>query len=194
MRLISKYFVNGLIVIVPIVCTVVVIHYVFIFTEMLIGSYLPINYPGLALLVTLLIIVLVGWLSSYWILKRVIQFAEKLVTSIPIVKFIYTSLKQFSKAIFESEKLFQNAVLVPYPSPDSKVLGFVVSKLSKPITDKLGDDHVCVFVPFSLNLTAGVNIILPKKDIIHLDITSESALQYIFTAGVVMPQQNDSNN
>jgi uncharacterized membrane protein len=67
-------------------------------------------------------------------------------------------------------------------------------ELSAPLADKFTEEHVCVFVPMSLNMTAGFNIILPRRDIIPLDVTSESALQYVITAGAIMPRSNDSNN
>ncbi|SDF06308.1 DUF502 domain-containing protein [Sporomusa acidovorans] len=194
MKWVSKYFVNGLIVIVPIAITAFVIINIFAVTERLLGQYLPIHFPGLALIVVLFFIVLVGWLSSYWLLKKIIGYGERLVGSIPVIKFIYNSVKQLSTAVFESQKLLNNAVLVPYPHPGVKALGFVMPELSAPLADKFTEKHVCVFVPMSLNLTSGFNIILPIRDIIPLDVTSESALQYVITAGAVMPRGNDSTN
>ena len=194
MKLISKYFINGLIVIVPIAITAFVVVYIFAFTERLLGQYLPVHFPGLSLFVVLLLMVLVGWLSSHWLLKKLLGYGERLVGSIPVVKFIYNSVKQLSTAVFESQKLLQNAVLVPYPHPGVKALGFVMPELSAPLAGKFDEEHVCVFVPMSLNLTSGFNIILPRRDIIPLDVTSESALQYVITAGAIMPRGNDSNN
>lgn len=194
MNLASKYFINGLIVIVPIAITAFVIVYIFSFTERLLGQYLPIHFPGLSLIVVLLVIVLIGWLSSHWSLKKLLGYGERLVCSIPVVKFIYNSVKQLSTAVFESQKLLQNAVLVPYPHPGVKALGFVMPELSAPLAEKFAEEHVCVFIPMSLNLTSGFNIILPRRDIIPLDVTSESALQYVITAGAIMPRGNDSDN
>ncbi|WP_094606235.1 hypothetical protein SPSIL_026650 [Sporomusa silvacetica DSM 10669] len=190
----SKYFINGLIVIVPIAITTFVIINIFSFTEQLLGQYLPIHFPGLSLIVVLFLIVIVGWLSSHWLLQKVIGYGERLVGSIPVVKFIYNSVKQISTAVFESQELLKHAVLVPYPHPGVKALGFVMPELSVPLADKFTEEHVCVFVPMSLNLTSGFNIILPSRDIIPLDVTSESALQYVITAGAIMPRSNDSNN
>ncbi|WP_425061280.1 hypothetical protein SCACP_20730 [Sporomusa carbonis] len=194
MKWVSKYFINGLIVIVPIAITAFVVINIFSFTERLLGHYLPIHFPGLALAVVLFLIVVVGWLSSYWLLRTILSYAERLLGSIPVVKFIYNSVKQVSTAVFESQKLLKNAVLVPYPHPGVKALGFVMPDLSAPLAEKFSEEHVCVFVPMSLNLTSGFNIILPRRDIIPLDVTSESALQYVITAGAIMPRGNDSNS
>lgn len=190
----STYFINGLIVIVPIAITAFVILNIFSFTEQLLGQYLPVHFPGLALLVVLCLIVLIGWLSSHWLLKNTIAYGERLLGSIPVVKFIYSSVKQISTAVFESPELLKHAVLVPYPHAGAKALGFVMTELSVPLAEKFTEEHVCVFVPMSLNLTSGFTIILPQRDIIPLDVTSESALQYVITAGAIMPRRNDSNN
>jgi len=191
MKRLSKYFFSGLIILVPITITVFVVVTVFDWTEMLFGRHLPFHFPGIGLATVVVLIPLVGWLSSNWILQRMLEDVEKLLNSIPVIKFIYNSVKQVSTAMFDSECLFGQAVLVPYPHPDCKALGFVTAKLSEPIAGKLSEEHVCVFIPMSLNITAGLNIIVPKREIIPLDVTSESALQYILTAGAIMPRGNE---
>lgn len=189
MKSISRYFLNGLIIIVPIAITVFVIAQIFSFAENILGRHLPrdIHFPGIGLLAVVLLIVLVGWLSSHWLLKELLRWGDRLVGSIPIVKFIYSSVKKISTAIFESQQLLKNAVLVPYPHPGVKALGFLMPELSLPLARHFTEEHVCVFIPLSLNMTAGVNIMVAKKDIIPLDVTSESALQYVLTAGAIMP-------
>lgn len=193
MKNVSKYFINGLIVIVPIAITIFVIVEIFSFTESVLGRHLPIRFPGIGLITVVGLIFLVGWLSSYWILKRMLELGESILNKIPIVKFIYNSVKHLSTAVFESNNLFKQAVLVPYPQPGTKALGFIMADLSTPFKEQLKDDHVCVFVPWSLNMTSGTNLLVPKTDVIYLDISSESALQYVLTAGAVMPD-NDNDN
>ncbi len=187
MQSVSKYFINGLIVLIPIAITIFVIIQVFSFTENLLGRYLPIHFPGLGLITVLLLILLIGWLSSYYMLKRVLAYGEKLLSTIPVVKFIYSSVKQLSTAVFESKNVLNKPVLVKYPSENSWALGFIMSDLTSPIKDKLPEDHICIFVPMSLNITAGFNIIVSMKDIIPLDIPGESALKYVLSAGMIMP-------
>jgi uncharacterized membrane protein len=191
MKSLSKYFINGLIVIVPIVITALVVVKILEITEALLGRHLPVHFPGIGFIAVLLLILVVGWLSSHWILQRLLALGERLVGSIPVIKFIYNSVKKVSTAVFESHTLFKQAVLVPYPHQGAKALGFVMADLSAPIARHLPEDCVCVFVPMSLNLTAGFNIIVPRRDIIPIDVSSESALEYILTAGTVMPSGND---
>jgi len=191
MKPVSRYFINGLMVTVPITITILVINQIFSLADKLLGQYLPIYFPGLSFIIVLATICIVGWLSSNWLLQKIIVFAERMVDTIPIVKFIYSIVKQISTAMLESKQLFKNAVLVPYPHPGSKVLGFIMAPLSEPLAEKLDEEHVCVFIPMSFNMTAGFNIIVRKDDVIPLDVTSESALQYILTAGAIMPRGND---
>jgi Uncharacterized conserved protein len=187
MKNLSKYFINGLIVIVPMAITLFVIVEILDFTEGLLGRHLPVKFPGLGLLAVIAIILLVGWLSSNLMLKRLLELGERLLSTIPFVKFIYNSVKQLSTAVLESKHLFGQAVLVPFPHPGAKALGFTMTELSAPLASHLREECACVFIPMSLNMTAGFNIIVPKRDIIPIDVTSESALQYILTAGTVMP-------
>jgi uncharacterized membrane protein len=190
MKTLSRYFINGLIVIVPAAITFFVVVQILGFTEKILGRHLPIKFPGLGLIAVVAIILLVGWLSSHWIMQRLIALGERVLSKIPFLKFVYNSVKQLSTAVFESQNTFKHAVLVPFPHPGAKALGFVMTDLSAPVARHLDEECACVFIPMSLNMTAGFNIIVPKRDIIPLDVTSESALQYILTAGTVMPRGN----
>lgn len=192
MKNLSRYFINGLIVTFPLAITCFVIVEILDITERILGRHLPVKFPGLGLLAVVAIILIIGRLSSYWVMKRMIAAGERLLNTIPIVKFIYNSVKQLSTAMFESQSMFRHAVLVPFPHPGAKTLGFVMTELSEPFCAKLAEESVCVFIPMSLNMTAGFNIIVAKKDIIPIDVTSESALQYILTAGTVMPRGGEA--
>ncbi|QJW49053.1 DUF502 domain-containing protein [bacterium BFN5] len=193
MKALSKYFINGLIVIVPIAITAYVVITIFSFAEGVLGRHLPIQFPGIGLVAVVLLILLIGWLSSHWILKRMLAFGEQMFCYIPGVKVLYKSVKQVSTAVLESQNLFKQAVLVPYPHAGAKALGFVMSDLSTSMMEQLEEEHMCVFIPWSLNMTSGINIIVPKRDIIFLQVTSESALQYILTAGAIMPNPDNTD-
>ena len=182
----SRYFINGLILLVPISITVFVIAETLAFTEGVLGKHLPVYFPGMGIITLLAVIYLVGWLSSYWFLRRLIGYGEGLLNKIHVVKFIYNSVKHLSTAVFESNSMFDHVVLVPFHQ--SLALGFIMAEVPKAMKKKLGEEYVCVFVPWSLNMTSGTNLFVAKKDVIYLDISSESALQYLLTAGAVMPQ------
>ena len=184
---ISRRFVNGLILLVPIVIKLLVVSEVLHFTEGVLGKHLPFYFPGLGIITVVLGIYFVGWISSYWIMRRMIHYGEVLLGKIPVVKFIYNSVKHLSTAVFESNNMFDHVVLVPFHQ--SKALGFIMADVPPVLKEKLGDDYVCVFVPWSLNMTSGTNLFVRKQDVIYLDISSESALQYMLTAGAVMPRR-----
>ncbi len=177
----SKTFLNGLIVLIPLGITFFVILQILNFTEGVLGKHLPFYFPGIGLIFVILLIYFVGWLSSHWLTKHIIDFGESLLNKIPVVKFIYNSVKQFSTAIFESKGMFNNVVLVPFHQ--SLAMGFLMPDVPAVIKDKLGEDFVCVFVPWSLNITSGTNIFVKKSEIIPINIKSEDALQFMLTAG-----------
>jgi uncharacterized membrane protein len=191
MRHVSKCFINGLILLIPILITLFVIQTTLAFTEGVLGKHLPVYFPGMGIITLLLVIYLVGWLSSNWFLKRVIVYFESILNKIPVVKFIYNSVKHLSTAVFEANSMFNHVVLVPFHQ--SKALGFVMADVPRALKEQLGEDYVCVFVPWSLNMTSGTNLFVAKKDVIYLNISSESALQYIFTAGAVMPKSTSED-
>ena len=186
-RVISRRFINGLILLVPIAITFFVVAETLQFTEGVLGKHLPFYFPGMGIITLVLFIYFVGWLSSYWFMRRCIRLGEQLLGKIPVVKFIYNSVKHLSTAVFESNSMFDRVVLVPFHQ--SKALGFIMADVPQALKEKLGDDYVCVFVPWSLNMTSGTNLFVKESDVIYLDISSESALQYMLTAGAVMPKK-----
>ena len=177
----SKTFLNGLIVLVPVGITLFVVMQILNFTEGVLGKHLPFYFPGIGLIAVVLLIYIVGWVSTHWLLKHVISFGESLLGKIPVVKFIYNSVKQFSTAIFESNSMFQNVVLVPFHQ--SLAMGFLMPNMPSVIEDKLDGDYVCVFVPWSLNITSGTNLFVKRSEVIPIDIKSDAALQFMLTAG-----------
>ncbi len=177
----SRNFLNGLIVLVPVVITLLVVGEILHFTEGVLGKHLPFYFPGIGLIFVIVLIYVVGWISSHWLLKHVIQFGESLLGKIPVVKFIYNSVKQFSTALFESNSMFKNVVLVPFHQ--SMAMGFLMSNVPPVVAEKLGEDYVCVFVPWSLNITSGTNLFVKRSEVIPIEINSEAALQFMLTAG-----------
>lgn len=182
-NIISEQFLNGLIVLVPPAITIFVVMWLLNLTEGTIVQYLPIKFPGVGLITILLCIWLVGAISGHNIPQKIIEFIEYLLGKIPVVKFIYGSVKQFSKAVFDSNSSFQNVVLIPYHQ--SLALGFLMSNIPDAVREKLGDDYVCVFVPWSLNMTSGTNLFVKKSDVIEVDMKPEDALQFMLTAGTI---------
>ncbi len=180
---ISDQFLNGLIVLIPPAITAAVVFWLLDLTEGKLAQYLPVKFPGAGLITILLTIWLTGFISEHTILKNIIRLGEYLLDKVPVVKFIYSSVKQFSKAVFESNSSFQKVVLIPYHQ--SLALGFMMTDIPDAVRDKLGEDYVCVFVPWSLNMTSGTNLFVKKSDVIFVDMKPEEALQFMLTAGTI---------
>ncbi len=182
-----RYFGKGLIILVPIFITFLVLKETFQLTEGVLGSHFTYYFPGLGFITCLLVILLTGCLFSHWMLERILGWGEKIIGTIPIINFIYQSVKKLSEAVFDSKQLFNQAVLVPYSTPQTKVLGFVVKEDMSAIMGAGGKEYACVFVPWSLNMTSGINLMVPKSELMPLDISGEEALQFVLTAGSVVP-------
>ena len=180
---ISSSFFKGLLIVVPPAITVFVVTWLFELTESTIGKYLPAKIPGAGLAIVLVGIWIVGVLSGNFLSKKILEFFDGLISKIPVVKFIYKSVKQVSKAVFESDSMFKSVVLVPYQK--SYVMGFQILNVPEPVREKLGDDYVCVYMPWSMNMTAGMNFFVKKSDVIQLDMLPQDALQFILTAGTI---------
>ena len=180
---IAEQFLNGLIVLIPPAITALVVMWLLNLTEGTIVQYLPVKFPGAGLVSILLFIWIVGIISGHNFPKKIIHLCEFILSKIPVVKFIYSSVKQFSKAIFETNSSFQRVVLVPYH--ESLALGFMMNNVPDAVQEKIGDEYVCVFIPWSLNMTSGKNLFVKKSNVIHVDMKPEDALQFLLTAGTI---------
>ena len=183
----TEYFFDGLIVIVPPAITIFVVMWIWNLTEGKIGKsineYLGMELPGIGLAAILFSILVVGFFTANNLAKRIIALGEVLVDKIPVVKFIYSSVKQFSQAVLASNSSFKHVVLVPYHQ--SWALGFLMTNVPNQVREKLGVDYVSVFVPWSLNMTSGTNLFVRRQDIIFVNMKPEDALQFLLTAGTI---------
>ena len=185
---ISEDFLDGLIVLMPPVITIFVVMWILNLTESTVGKLIPVQFPGIGLITIIFTIWLVGFITGNRLAQKIISVGEWFLNKIPVVKFIYSSVKQFSQAVFDSDSAFQNVVLVPYHQ--SLALGFLMDNSPAPVQEQLGDDYVCVFVPWSLNMTSGTNLFVKKSDLLHVEMKSEEALQFMLTAGTVSKKEN----
>ena len=178
---ISEHFIDGFIIVLPPAITALIVIWLVDFSDKIFEDFLPPHFPGLGLVVILFSIWFIGFVSGHKLSKRIIKIFEWFLDKIPVVKFIYSSVKHFSTAVFESNSMFQNVVLVPYKQ--SLALGFLLSEVPEAVREKIGDEYVCVFLPWSLNITSGRNLFVKKSKIIHVNMKTEEALQFMLTAG-----------
>lgn len=146
------------------------------------------HVPGLGVVVLLVVLWLTGLfvanIFGQWILRQ----WDRLLHKIPIVKSIYSSVKQVSDTLFSSNgNAFREAVLVQYPRAGSWTIAFVTGAPSGEVARHLGEPHVSVYVPTTPNPTSGFFLMMPRADVVPLAMSVDEALKYIISMGVVAP-------
>ena len=145
--------------------------------------YLPFDVPGLEILIALLIITIIGWLSVSFLGKKIIDFINSLFKKIPILRTIYSAIGQMTESLSKSDNKQKSVVLLEYPRKGIWAVGFATKENEGIIKDKINEEVVNVFVPTTPNPTSGFLLMVPKKDLIYLDITFEQASKFIVSAG-----------
>jgi uncharacterized membrane protein len=192
-----KYFVTGLLILVPLAITLWVLNLIISTMDqsllLLPERWQPkqvfgFNIPGLGTILTLLIIFFTGLLTRNIIGKQVVHAWELLVKRIPIVSPIYSSVKQVSDTLFSSSgNAFRKALLVQYPRQGSWTIAFLTGVPGGDVKNHLVGEYVSVYVPTTPNPTSGFFLMVPRAEAIELDMTVDEALKYIVSMGVVAP-------
>ncbi len=200
MSSLRKWFVAGLLVIVPVAITLAVLQWVIgtldrtllILPEHWQPDYvLGFHIPGFGVVLTLGILLLVGGITSNLVGKRLVSWGDHLVSRIPVVRSIYSSVKQVSDTLFSpSGNAFRTAVLVQWPRPDVWTIGFVTGSPGGDVTNYLVGEYLSVYVPTTPNPTGGYFVMLRKSDCIELKMSVDEALKYVISMGVVSPKSN----
>ena len=153
-----------------------------------------INVRGLGVVIFLLFTIVVGWMAKGLIGRSLIRTAEILVERTPVVRTIYSGIKQISETIFaQSERSFETACLIEYPRRGIWALGFISTSAKAEIaakTDPSGE-MVSIFLPTTPNPTSGFLLFVPKKDVIELDMSVEDSAKLVISAGLVYPTDKD---
>lgn len=195
----KRYFVAGLLVWVPLVITVWVLSFLVSTLDQsllllpeawqpqkLIGIYIP----GLGVLMTLIVVLATGVLAANILGQRLVLLWEALLSRIPFVKSIYSSVKQVSDTLFSSSgQAFRKALLVQYPRHGAWTIAFLTGQPGGEVVTHLPGDYVSVYVPTTPNPTSGFFLMMPREDVIELDMSVDAALKYIISMGVVPPEK-----
>ena len=174
LKTLLKFFVNGVLTIVPICVVCYVVWWLFQFFDSLLGKSLREEIgdgayvPGLGLLLSVVLITLVGWLMTHWLSMRVMDLFERILRKIPFVKSLYSIVKETVDSIFGEKKSFSKVALVTMPNSPMKVLGFVTSENVDALGDSL-QDHIAIYVPQTFQV-AGVTFLVPKEHVEILNI------------------------
>ena len=196
----KKYFITGLLVLVPLFITIWVlttlIHTMDQSLLLLPASWRPISLvgfevPGIGALLTLGIIFVTGLVATNIFGQQLIVLWESLLSRVPFVKSIYSSVKQVSDTLFsDSGNAFRTAVLVQYPRQGSWTIAFVTGVPGGDVVNHLHGDYISIYVPTTPNPTSGFFLMMPKADVIELEMSVDEALKYIISMGTVVPKDH----
>jgi len=157
-------------------------------------KYIGINLRGVGLIIFLIFTVLVGWIAKGLIGRSLISFAESFVQRMPVVRSVYSGVKQIAETVFaQSERSFEKACLIQYPRKGIWAIGFISTEAKGEVAREAETDDtlISVFVPTTPNPTSGFLLFFPKSDIIELDMSVEDAAKLVISAGLVYPGGKD---
>jgi uncharacterized membrane protein len=198
-----KYFITGLLVLVPLAITLWVLNLIISTMDqsllLLPARWQPealfgVRIPGMGTILTLLIIFLVGLATRNFVGNKVVWAWELMLTRIPVVSTIYSSVKQVSDTLFSSSgNAFRKAVLVEYPRKGCWTIAFLTGVPGGDVRNHLVGDYISIYIPTTPNPTSGFFLMVPRADTVELDMNVDEALKYIVSMGVVSPEHFDKS-
>ena len=186
---IRNNFIAGIVVLIPIGITLYLTLFLIRISGKIIpkeinpNNYLPIDIPGVEILMALLIITLIGWLSLSFLGKKFFEFFNNILKRIPILRTIYSAIGQMTESFTKTDNNQKSVVLLEYPRKGVWAVGFATKENEGLIKEKIKEEIINVFVPTTPNPTSGFLLMVPKKDLIYLDVTFEQASKFIVSAG-----------
>ena len=157
-------------------------------------QYIGINLRGVGVIFFLFFTIIVGWVAKGILGRSLIHFAEQLVARMPVIRSVYSGIKQISETVFaQTERSFEKACLIEYPRRGIWAIGFVSITAKGEISKRTsaGEELYSVFVPTTPNPTSGFLLFFPASDVIILDMTIEDAAKLVISAGLVYPNDKD---
>ena len=202
MKNLRNYFISGLLFWIPLGLSIVVIKFFLeLINDIVPPEYLPetlfnlgSTIPGSGIVWVILVIVITGALVSNFIGRKLLELWEKLLNRIPGFRGFYKALKQLSDTVLStSGDSFKKAVLVEYPRRGMWTIAFQTGNYRGEVEKKIGEEIINIYVPTTPNPTSGFFIMLPKDEVIELDMSVDEAFKLIISTGVVVPNQTKTN-
>ena len=188
-----NYFLAGIVVLVPIGFTLYLTIFLIKISSKLLpneinpNNYLPFSIPGLEILLSVVIIIIVGGISLSFFGKRIVSLINDIFKKIPILRTIYSAIGQMTQSFTSTGKDKKSVVLVEYPKKGSWAVGFATKENDGEISKKVNKQMINVFVPTTPNPTSGFLLMYPKDEVIYLDMSFEEASKFIVSAGTSDP-------
>ena len=191
----KKYFITGLLVLLPIWATYYVLSALLGIIDGMLGDLphylLGLKFPGLGIITLVLLIVAIGMLSANYLGTRLVRYSDHLMQKVPLVRGVYTTVKQIMET-FSVKHNFHGVALVEYPRKGCYSVGFMTGEVKGEFIGLTGKFKT-VFVPTTPNPTAGFLLILPEAEITELDMTVEQGMKFIVSLGLVPMGQIEAN-
>ena len=192
--------VAGLLVWVPLGVTVLLLKFLVDFMDrtllLLPADYRPdaffgFHIPGLGILLSLVVLLVTGFLVANLVGRRFVHLWESVLKRIPFVRSVYSAAKNFAEIVLtDANQSFKKVLLIEYPRKGLYSLCFQTSIYLGEVQARTGEEVICVFVPTTPNPTSGLILMVPKAEVIELDMEVEDALKMVVSLGVVVPQWN----
>ena len=186
---IRNNFIAGIVVLIPIGITLYLTVFLIKISSRLIpkeinpNNYLPFDIPGLEILIAVILITFVGWVSLSFLGKKFFELFNNILKKIPILRTIYSAIGQMTETFTKSDKEKSSVVLLEYPRKGVWAVGFATRENQGIISKKTNEELVNVFLPTTPNPTSGFLLMVPKKELIYLDVSFEQASKFIVSAG-----------
>lgn len=191
-----RYLVAGVLVWLPILASIWVVTFIVQLTDRIL-LLLPERYrpeawfgfplPGLGIVFALVVLLLTGLMVTNLIGRRLVQYWDGLMRRIPLVRSIHGGVKSFAESVFSTNNSFRKVVMIQYPRVGLWTIGFVTADDVTEISAKTGAQHACVYVPTTPNPTSGFIVLIPRSEVVELEMTVDAAMKMIITCGVVLP-------
>jgi len=187
LKTLLKSFINGILTIVPIILVIYVFYKTFLFLDSLLGNtlrpYFRGDYiPGIGLLTTIILITLLGWMSTKYVTGKIIKLIDIFLEKIPVVKTIYSVIKDTIQSFLGEKKAFSKVALVVIPGTELRSIGFITSDQVEEFYSPL-KDYVAVYVPQTFQV-AGFTFLVPKEQIEIIDVKPEDAMKFVLSGGM----------
>ncbi len=186
---IRNNFIAGIVVLIPIGITLYLTLFIIRISGKIIpkeinpNNYLPFNIPGVEIVIALFVITFIGWLSLSFLGKKFFELFNNILRKIPILRTIYSAIGQMTETFTKSDNNQKRVVLLEYPRKGIWAVGFATKENEGIIKNKVGEEIINVFVPTTPNPTSGFLLMVPKKELIFLDVSFEQASKFIVSAG-----------
>ena len=186
---IRNNFIAGIVVLIPIGITLYLTLFLIRVSGKIIpkeinpNNYLPFDIPGVEIFIALLIITFIGWLSLSFLGKKFFERFNRILKKIPILRTIYSAIGQMTESFTKDDNKQKSVVLLEYPRKGVWAVGFATKENEGLIKEKIKEEIINVFVPTTPNPTSGFLLMVPKKDLIYLDVSFEQASKFIVSAG-----------